>query len=446
MNTFSRRGFLGLAGVAGTTIGLSACAGTGGGSTTSSSSASASAMPKNTGPATGTIEFWSNHPGTSKDTELAIIAEFEKANAGAKVNLVDAGKNYEEVAQKFNAALAGGQLPDVVVVSDVTWFNFALNKQLAPIDDLAKTIDVDTSDYVDALLGDYKFENGHYALPYSRSTPLFYYNKDLWSKAGLEDRGPKDWTEMKDWMVKLKAVVPDGGGVMGSADGSNYLAWVFQNLLWEFGGGYSKDWRPTFTDAKTLEGVTFFQDLVKQGYYKFGKAPDADFGAGLTACAIMSTGSLGGVTKNAKFPFGTAFLPGKDNCPTGGAGVGIPAGLDDARKVNAMKFAAFLTNAKSTVTFTQATGYMPVRKSALQEEAEKDFLAKNPNAQTAVEQLPHTRSQDNARVLVPGGDAKIGKALDQIVAGEDPKTVMEALQKDIQTVIDSQITPKLPKS
>jgi len=362
MNTFSRRGFLGLAGVAGTTIGLSACAGTGGGSTTSSSSASASAMPKNTGPATGTIEFWSNHPGTSKDTELAIIAEFEKANAGAKVNLVDAGKNYEEVAQKFNAALAGGQLPDVVVVSDVTWFNFALNKQLAPIDDLAKTIDVDTSDYVDALLGDYKFENGHYALPYSRSTPLFYYNKDLWSKAGLEDRGPKDWTEMKDWMVKLKAVVPDGGGVMGSADGSNYLAWVFQNLLWEFGGGYSKDWKPTFTDAKTLEGVTFFQDLVKQGYYKFGKAPDADFGAGLTACAIMSTGSLGGVTKNAKFPFGTAFLPGKDNCPTGGAGVGIPAGLDDARKVNAMKFAAFLTNAKSTVTFTQATGYMPVRK------------------------------------------------------------------------------------
>ncbi len=77
------------------------------------------------------------------------------------------------------------KLPDVVVVSDVTWFNFAFNKQkIALIDDLAKTIDVDTSDYVDALLGEYMFENGHYALPYLRSTPLFYYNKDLWSKAG----------------------------------------------------------------------------------------------------------------------------------------------------------------------------------------------------------------------------------------------------------------------
>jgi sn-glycerol 3-phosphate transport system substrate-binding protein len=160
----------------------------------------------------------------------------------------------------------------------------------------------------------------------------------------------------------------------------------------------------------------------------------------------MSTGSLGGVTKNAKFPFTTAFLPGKDNCPTGGAGVGIPAGITEERKINALKFAAFLTNTESTVTFTQATGYMPVRKSALQNDAEKAFLDANPNSKVAVEQLASTRSQDNARVLVPGGGAKIGKALDQIVAGEDVKTVMEGVQKDIEGVIASQITPKLPKS
>lgn len=447
MNTFSRRGFLGLAGVAGTTIGLSACAGTGGGSTSgSSSSASASAIKENTGPATGTIEFWSNHPGTSKDTELKIIAEFEKANPGVKVNLVDAGKNYEEVAQKFNASLAGGQLPDVVVVSDVTWFNFALNKQLTPLDDFAKAIKFDTTDYVDALYNDYKFENGHYAVPYARSTPLFYYNKDLWAKAGLEDRGPKDWNEFKEWAAKLKPHMPDGGAVLALADGSNYLDWVLANEIWEFGGAYSKEWKPTFTDAKTIEALTFFQGLVKDGYVKFSKDAAADFGAGLTGCGIMSTGSLGGVTKNAKFPFTTAFLPGKNNCPTGGAGVGIPAGITEERKINALKFAAFLTNTESTVTFTQATGYMPVRKSALQNDAEKTYLDANPNSKVAVEQLAHTRSQDNARVLVPGGGAKIGKALDQIVAGDDVKTVMEALQKDIQTVIDSQITPKLPKS
>jgi sn-glycerol 3-phosphate transport system substrate-binding protein len=95
------------------------------------------------------------------------------------------------------------------------------------------------------------------------------------------------------------------------------------------------------------------------------------------------------------------------------------------------------------VKFTQATGYMPVRKSAVDRPEEKAFLDQNPNAKTAIEQLPSTRSQDNARVLVPGGGARIGKALDQIVAGQDVATVFAALQKETQQVIDAQIKPKL---
>ena len=99
MNEFSRRGFLGLAGAAGI-AGLSACAGTG----TAPSSGGG-------GGSSNTIEFWSNHPGNSKPVEQQIIKAFEAANSGLKVKLVDAGKNYEEVAQKFNASLAGGSCP-----------------------------------------------------------------------------------------------------------------------------------------------------------------------------------------------------------------------------------------------------------------------------------------------------------------------------------------------
>jgi sn-glycerol 3-phosphate transport system substrate-binding protein len=432
MNEFSRRGFLGIVGAAGVTAGLSACAGTGG-STTGGAS----------GGSTGTIEFWSNHPGNSKAVEQEIIKKFEAANSGLKVKLVDAGKNYEEVAQKLNAALAGGQLPDAVVVSDVTWFNFALNKQLAPVDPLVSGASVKIDDYVDALYNDYKLKDQHFALPYSRSTPLFYYNKELWSKAGLEDRGPKDWDEFKSWVPKLQAAVGSGKAVMVLPDGSNYLDWVFQNMVWGFGGAYSDEWTPKFTDPKTIEAGKFLQELAKSKVLKLAKDPAPEFTAGLAACSMMSTGSLGGVTKDAKFTFGTAFLPGDGNCPTGGAGIGIPAGIDDTRKKNALKFIEFLTNPDNTVTFTQATGYMPVRKSAVDLPAEKAFLEKNPNAKTAIEQLPKTRSQDNARVLVPGGGARVGKALDQIVAGQDVATVFAALDKETQQVIDAQIKPKL---
>ena len=242
MNEFSRRGFLGLAGAAGV-AGLAACAGTGTAPSTGSG-----------GGSSNTIEFWSNHPGNSKPVEQEIIKAFEAANSGLKVKLVDAGKNYEEVAQKFNASLAGGQLPDVVVVSDVTWFNFALNKQLSPLDELLSTAKIDTSDYVDALYNDYNLDDKHYALPFSRSTPLFYYNKDLWKAAGLEDRGPKDWDEFLTWAPKLKAAAGSDKIVMELPDGSNYLDWVFQNMVWGHGGAYSKEWTPTLLRPQHGQG------------------------------------------------------------------------------------------------------------------------------------------------------------------------------------------------
>lgn len=437
MNEYSRRGFLGLAGAAGI-AGLAACAGTGSTPEPAGSGAGAGG-----GAGAGTIEFWSNHPGNSKEVEQQLIRAFESANSGLKVKLVDAGKNYEEVQQKFNAALAGGQLPDVVVVSDVTWFNFALNKQLTPLDELISSAGVKIDDYVDALYNDYKLGEQHYALPYSRSTPLFYYNKELWKAAELEDRGPKDWQEFRAWADKLKGVVGSDKAVMELPDGTNYLDWHFQNIAWDFGGAYSKEWTPTFSDPKTIEAGTYLQDLAKAKLVRFGKTPEADFSADIVACILQSTGSLGGIAKDAKFEFGTAFLPGENNCPTGGAGIAIPAGISDGRKKNALTFIEFLTNPENTVTFTQATGYMPVRKSAVDLPAEKEFLDKNPNARTAIEQLPHTRSQDNARVLVPGGGARIGKALDQVAQGQDVATVFAALDKETQQVIDSQIKPKL---
>ncbi|NHA67253.1 ABC transporter substrate-binding protein [Phycicoccus flavus] len=434
MNHLTRRGFLGLAGSTGVAAGLSACAGTGTSGTGDSGGG---------GGNSNTIEFWSNHPGTSKPTEQKIIAAFQKENPDLTVKLVDAGKNYEEVAQKFNAALVGGQQPDVVVVSDVTWFNFALNKQLTPLDDLLSAASVDTSDYVDALYGDYLYSDGHYALPYSRSTPLFYYNKELWKKAGLPDRGPKTWPEFQEWSDALKSSVGKGKFAMELADGSNYLDWYFQNMAWDFGGAYSEEWTPTFSSAGTVKAGQFLQGLADNGVVKFNATPEADFSAGLAACILQSTGSLGGISTDAKFDVGTAFLPGTDNCPTGGAGVAVPANISDERKANAAKFISFLTNAENTVTFSQATGYMPVRKSAVDEPAEKSYLEKNPNAKTAIDQLPHTRSQDNARVFLPGGGARIGKALDQIAQGQDVAQVFKGLDAESQQVFDNQIKSKL---
>ncbi|HEX8508710.1 MAG TPA: extracellular solute-binding protein, partial [Propionibacteriaceae bacterium] len=178
MAGLNRRRFLGLAGAAVSAVTLGACAGTGG-----SGGGAAEGEP-------GTINFWSNHPGLSKDLEVKLGNDFVAANPGTKVNVIDAGATYEEVAQKYNAALSGGELPDVLVISDVTWFNLALNEAITPLDSMFASAGVETEDYVDSLFADYEFKGQHFALPYARSTPLFYYNKSIWKAAGLPDRGP----------------------------------------------------------------------------------------------------------------------------------------------------------------------------------------------------------------------------------------------------------------
>ena len=174
-----------------------------------------------------------------------------------------------------------------------------------------------------------------------------------------------------------------------------------------------------------------------------------DFAAGILASTIASTGDLSTITKGAGFEFGTAFLPATDGtpgCPTGGAGLAIPAKISDERKINALKFIDFITNGANTAYFSQKTGYMPVRKSAQQDASEIAFLEANPNAKTAVDQLAKTRSQDYARVFVPGGDKIIGTGLEQIaLQNADVATTFASVSDQLQQIIDRQITPKLPK-
>lgn len=431
---FNRRNMLGLAGAGAATLalgGLSACSGTGGGSEGQKGD--------------GSITFWSNHPGGSKEIEQKIIAEWDKQNPDNKVKLVDGGASYEELGQKFNAALAGGDLPDVIVASDVTWFNFALNEATTSLDDLWSKNGIKADTYVDTLREDYAYKGKHYGMPYSRSTTLMYFNSDALKKADLDPAGPKTWEEFSQMAPKLRKAL-GGKPALVVPDGSNYLDWYFQGMIWTFGGAYSKEWEPTFTKAESIEAGKFLQDQVKQGNIAVEKDANNTFGIGNAAGLLQSTGSLGGLTKAAKFPFITTYLPGpKPGACTGGAGLAIPQGISDERKDMAVKFIDFLTNTKNTIAFTRETGYMPVRKDATEDADQKAYLEKNPNAMTAIKQLAeNTAPQDFARVFVPGGGKRIGGGLDRITVGkEDVKKVFEELSAETTKAYERDIKPKI---
>jgi sn-glycerol 3-phosphate transport system substrate-binding protein len=389
---------------------------------------------------TAAITFWGAFGGHNSDVQTQLVERFNQSQKDVQVTLQNQN-TYEDLAAKLTAALQARNAPEVVLLSDVWWFKFYLNKTLQPLDDLMKAENISPSDYVDVFYKETVRAGKQVVLPFARSTPIFYYNKDAWAKAGLPDRGPNTWDEFNtDFAPKLKPLAPIVHGLGGAA---SYSAWVFQGVVWAYGGSYSD---PDFTiriqEPGAVKAGELWKSMVTSGVGQVSKDPATDFNSGAVLSYLDSTAGLAGHEGAAKFQVGTAFLPQGPagfGCCTGGSGMAITSASPKEKQQAAMKFLAFATGT-DTVFWSQNTGYMPVRNAALQSPEMKTFFESHPNFKTTVDQLPKTRPQDSARELVPNGDQIIGKGIERITAnGEAP----DAVFKDVADQLNTEKMPVL---
>lgn len=392
------------------------------------------------------IEFWSNHPAANQEYEQKVVDNWNSRQSDTKVTLVTAGADYASVAQKFQTAQVGGGLPGVLIVN--TWFTYYLNKSIIPIDALVKSEKIDKNDYNDTLWNDYSYDNKQWGVPYARSTPLFYYNKSHWKKAGLPDRAPKTWMEFESWTKKLKSA--DLGTKTQFLYAGDYIAWTFENKIWGWGGAYSKKFDLTLD----TDGAVKATDWARKGIFD-GKWANVTAATSSTdhlsaeACSatVSSTGGLIGVVQAAKgkFDVGVGFLPGGPEatdkvCPTGGAGLAIPKGITPEEQVAAARFIKFLTSPENTVGLAKATGYLPLRKSA----KTKNLIASNPLIETAIKQLPHTRSQDWALAFIPSGLKTLNDGLIKVFSeNADAKETLSDAKAKLEKAFKKDVKPNL---
>ncbi|MFK5582901.1 MULTISPECIES: ABC transporter substrate-binding protein [unclassified Serinicoccus] len=388
------------------------------------------------------IVFWSNHPGASVEQEEALIEAFTE-ETGISVTLENSGATYEETSQAFQTSQGTDATPDVVVLSDATWFPNYLNDSLLSVDAVLEAAEVDTSGYVEALYEDYNYEDAHYGVPYARSTPLFYYNADHYEEAGI-DAPPETWEEVAEVSEQLmEAEVASSAFSFPPQD--EYPAWWMQNLIWGYGGSWSEDWDfSPVASEQTVEAIQFAQDATNDWASVSSGDPADDFGSGVTSQIVQSTGSLGGILDIAEFEVGVAFLPGgpeaEGETPTGGAGLMLSADSEPEEQLAAAMFIGFMTNAENTATFSAATGYMPVQQDVDMSEV----YAETPQFEVAVEQLERARSQDNARVFLPGGDLELSQALQSILTSDvDVAEELTGVQESLEELYERDLASQL---
>jgi sn-glycerol 3-phosphate transport system substrate-binding protein len=381
----------------------------------------APALVQSTG-STVELNYWTAFgSGVNGGAQTALIDAFHAAQSDIKI-VATPHENYEALANALVAGLQVDEVPDVAVLSDVWWFNFYANQAIADLTPLF-TAETAPDDYVQSLFTEYSRNGGQWAVPFARSTPLLYYNKTAVEKAGLTGDIFATW----DSLVENAPTLISGGGVTSAfafGNAASYGAWVLHGPVWAFEGFYSDpDFNILIAEANAVECGEFMRTFVQNGNALTVADPQTDFVTGTIGAILASTGSLGTIRDGATtFEFGTAELPSqaKFGCCTGGAGLSIVASAPDEKKAAAMKFLEFSTSTDVTTTWSQTTGYMPVRTSAIESEAEQTFLAANPNNAVAIGQLPKTQPQDSARVFIPGGDQILGRGWEQVLVNDVP--------------------------
>ena len=455
MSRITRRKFIYLSGGAVGALVLAACGSQDSGGAGSAGGAgggggAAVQQPQSTGtvPAAAAnrtrVVYWSSWGGKNGEAMTKLVDDFNAAQQTIFVENQFQG-SYEETAQKLAAAITARQVPDMVVMSEVTWNKFSINKTLEPLDDHLKKVNQDPKDFVESLINEGTRQGKIWWVPFARSTPLFYYNRTLFKEAGLPDRGPKTWTELRDWGKELQKLGKPDMKAYAFTNAKNYNAWHFQGNIWQWNANYSdKNLDVKIDQPNAVAAGEFLRTFVhedKLGYM----APDqsVDFINGLCAMTQQSTGSLGNIASTAKFDVGTAMLPEheKFGCPTGGAGLGVLAAAPDNRKQAAVEFIKFLAKPENVAYWSKQTGYMPATKSAREAPDMQQLFQQNPNFKVAVDQLPKTQPQDTARLFIPNGDQTIGTGLERILVNNEPaetvfKAVAEQLKRDAQEVKD----------
>jgi sn-glycerol 3-phosphate transport system substrate-binding protein len=368
------------------------------------------------------IDFWYSLGGKNGEVIADMIEEFNKSQDEIVVNGTFQGNYYENHA-KVLAAIASGTQPDVTMIEIASIGAFADTGALENLDAYVENEGVEfIKDYIPGLMGNSYWEDKLYAIPFNRSTPLLYVNKDMLKKENLDLAGPKTWDELREYAHKLTKE----GEVYGFS--APIDIWFYEALTFENGGKILSDdgSKPAFNSQEGIEPVEFWQDMIEEGIMKMppGEKYNAwdvafqDFINKKVAMIFTSTGSLNSLMEQAPFEVGTAFLPAKKDygVPTGGTNLAILSNSSDVEKKAAWEFVKFMTSKEQTIHWSKSTGYMPVRISAVNSEEMKKLYAEKPQFKVAIDQLEYAKP----RPMVPGY-----KELQEIIMTEIQRAVID---------------------
>ena len=338
---------------------------------TSSSAAGGSAAPANNEASEEkiTLTLWDYFEGVNSQKGVkSLVTAFNGSQSKIEVKAVFTPR--DEMDKQLSIGLVSSKLPDLVLIDGCDYASRISMGLFADVtDNFTKDLGSKVDDFYPGPLETCKAGDKYYGVPFGCNDLGFFYNKDMFKEAGIEN-APTTWDEMTAACTKLSK-----NGVYGLAvsaikndEGS------FQLMPWLYSAG------ATYNKVNGQEGIkalTLLQDYVNKGYMSKEAInwtqADAEkqFATGKAAMMLNGPWNIETVQTDApKMNFGVVEIPKsmKYASVTGGEDLGIIKGHHEAEGWEFLKFTT-----ENSLLYIDDMGYIPSTKSL----AAKDTKVQN---------------------------------------------------------------------
>ncbi|MCV2447286.1 sn-glycerol-3-phosphate ABC transporter substrate-binding protein UgpB [Paracoccus sp. DMF] len=359
------------------------------------------------------ISWWHAMSGANAEVVAKIAGDFNASQADYEVKPVFKG-TYPETLNAGIAAFRAGQAPDIIQVFDVgTGVMMGAEGAIMPVAQVLEKggTKFDKSQYLPGIVGYYSTPEGEMlSFPYNSSSPILYYNKDIFEKAGLDvDNPPKTWAEV--WAAARK-IKESGAATCGYT--STWLTWIhtenfaaWNNVSW----GTNENGLAGTPELK-IDGPLFvkhFQelaDLSKEGVFVYGgRTSEAkqNFTSGECGILTESSGGLGDIVKSGmnygigQLPYDETAEAAPQNTTPGGASLWVMGGKSDETYKGVAAFFQYLSQTDVQQYLHEQSGYLPVTLAAYEATKATDFYQKNPGRETPILQMMGKEPTENSK-------------------------------------------------
>src|SRR6478609_2414442 len=313
--------------------------------------------------------------------------------------------NYTETVTAAIFAFRSRSQPAIVQVNEIaTATMMAAKGAIYPVFELMRDENEAFSPaaYLPAVTGYYADVAGNMlSFPFNASTPILYYNKNLFRSAGLDPEiAPKTWPEVGAAAKKLRA----SGAVCGFT--TSWPSWInvenfsaFHNLPIStkangFGG---LDAVLDFNNPVMVRHIAQLAEWQAGKVFDYsGRATSAEprFQNGECGIFIGSSATRADIRANSKLEVGYGMLPywpdvagAPQNTMIGGATLWVLRDRPRAEYKGIAKFFAFLSKPDIQAAWHQNTGYLPSTRAAYELTKSQGFYQRNPGTEKSIEQI-----------------------------------------------------------